>query len=58
MILFFEVKGFNQIKRSKEISQSLLYEVMTREPEISTKTGWPEEAVVTGKNGVLVNWMM
>lgn len=26
-----------------------------RTPVVSTKTGWPEEAVVTGKNGVLVN---
>jgi glycosyltransferase involved in cell wall biosynthesis len=25
-----------------------------RTPVVSTKTGWPEEAVVTGKNGVLV----
>lgn len=26
-----------------------------RTPVVSTKTGWPDEAVVTGKNGVLVN---
>ena len=26
-----------------------------RTPVVSTKTGWPEEAVVTGKNGVLVD---
>lgn len=28
---------------------------MARVPVIFTQTGWPEEAVVTGKNGVLVN---
>lgn len=26
-----------------------------RTPVVSTKTGWPDEAVVTGKNGALVN---
>jgi glycosyltransferase involved in cell wall biosynthesis len=41
--------------RSEGFNLPALEAMACRTPVVSTRTGWPEEAVVTGKNGVLVD---
>ncbi len=41
--------------RSEGFNLPAMEAMACRTPVVSTKTGWPEEAVVTGKNGVLVD---
>jgi glycosyltransferase involved in cell wall biosynthesis len=53
--LYAQCDAWLTASRTEGFNLPAMEAMACRTPVVSTRAGWPEEAVVTGKNGVLVN---